>query len=333
MALRIGKAWLRITVWVIVVAIPVPVLWFAGNRLLCGLWAVQVHKLEAGGGEGESEAEFDGRLRIAAYNIARGGGIGGIARQDDREAHLARLQAIGEMLRAQRVDVAVLNEVDFGAPSTGYVNQTLAIARAGGFPHCIEQCNYDLSVPYVRIQSGNAVLSRYPVREARLATLPPHKRWEAVLAGHKKGVLVEVQPAPDLRFHILGTHLAHRSEAARVSQARHIESLREEAELPFVVAGDLNSTPLGFPTARETVDGENAMSLLLGSGGYRTRPTETPEASDFTFPTRRPVKVIDWILVPPGWRIVSKEVVACDLSDHLPVVMEVEVGEPGATTP
>ena len=44
---------------------------------------------------------------------------------------------------------------------------------------------------------------------------------------------------------------------------------------------------------------------------------------DFTFPSTRPDRVIDWVLVPADWRIASKRVVPVQHSDHRPVVVTV----------
>lgn len=328
MAPRTRKAWVRTSLRILLVAIGVVVVWFAGNRLLCSRWSVETLTLDTN----RPTPKFHGRLTIATYNIARGGGAGGVAWQHDREAHWWCLRAIGKMLEDHRADLVVLNEIDFDTVSSGYVDQACTIARAGGFPWCVEQCNYDLAVPLVRIRIGNAILSRYPVRAARLLALPGYRAWETALAGRKNALVAEIELA-GVRFNLLATHLEHRSEAARVAEARQIEAFRLESSLPLVVAGDLNSTPPGFPTAVLSPDGENAMSILLESGGYRASPTTGPAPSDLTFRAGRPMKVIDWILVPPTWRISSKEVVASDLSDHLPVVLEVEISNASVEDP
>jgi endonuclease/exonuclease/phosphatase family metal-dependent hydrolase len=44
-----------------------------------------------------------------------------------------------------------------------------------------------------------------------------------------------------------------------------------------------------------------------------------------TFPSWRPARNLDHILVSPALRIVDAEVVAYALSDHLPLSMEVEL--------
>ena len=280
MAPRIKNPYIRIPARVLLAALAVVLAWFAANRLLCPLWAVKVLKLETG----SAGPEFRGRLRIATYNIARGCGSGGVGWQGDAEAHLARLGNIGRMLRDRRADLVVLNEVDLDSVWSGHVDQARAIARAGGFRHCIEQCNYDVAVPLARVRVGNAVLSRYPVRRARVLELPGYQAWETVLAGHKNALVCEVELSTDCRIALLAAHFEHRGEATRVAEARRIEAFRQGCDLPLVVAGDLNATLPGFPYAARSPKGENALAVLLGDRGYRTTPAARPKRSDLTFP-------------------------------------------------
>jgi hypothetical protein len=68
----------------------------------------------------------------------------------------------------------------------------------------------------------------------------------------------------------------------------------------------------------------NALSLLLDSGGYATLPREKPTEQDHTISAARPSPyVIDWILVPHSWRILSRRSVPLPWSDHRAVVMDV----------
>jgi endonuclease/exonuclease/phosphatase (EEP) superfamily protein YafD len=52
--------------------------------------------------------------------------------------------------------------------------------------------------------------------------------------------------------------------------------------------------------------------ILLGGEGYTTRPLNNPTPDDFTIASA----VIDWILVPADWRILSKNVLRSAASDH-----------------
>ena len=104
-----------------------------------------------------------------------------------------------------------------------------------------------------------------------------------------------------------------------------IEEVRKESSLPLIAAGDFNSAPVNFPFATPDTSGETAVSWLLARGAYQTLPIGEPTQDDLTYYSLRPSAVIDWILVPEGWRINSKTTVNRPLSDHKAVVMEVEV--------
>lgn len=83
------------------------------------------------------------------------------------------------------------------------------------------------------------------------------------------------------------------------------------SNLLLFIAGNLNSTSTGFPNSRQA-NRENAMNILFGGGGYTTRPLNNPTPDDFTIASA----VIDWILVPADWQILSKNVIRYAASDH-----------------
>jgi len=303
--------------------------WYALGRAISPLRAVRLYSPPPKPAAGRS---FHGRLRIATYNIAHGRGTaesnwsGG-----DQDVRIGRLKKIARLLKEQNLDLVVLNEVDFDAIWSGGVNQAQFLAREAGFAFVAEQRNLDASIPFVSLQFGNALLSRHPIAEAHVVDFEGHAAWETILAGKKRGLLCKVRLREALTVRILATHLEHRGEQTRIRSARRIEALRTADPLPLVVAGDLNSTPVGFPAARSDPRGQTALSILLADGGFRTLPSAKPRAEDLTFSTTIPRSVIDWILVPPDWRILSRTAIDTKLSDHRPVVMEVQVrGNPAS---
>ena len=218
----------------------------------------------------------------------------------------------------------MLNEVDFGAPWSGHLNQAELVAREAGLPHLLEQRNFEVCLPLYRASWGNAVLSRFPVTGALPVALPTYSTWENVLAGKKRGAVCTIELAEGRTIRLMPIHLEYRSESVCVESARLIEEVRRQSDLPLVCAGDFNSTPVDFPHARTDKDGQSAVSLLLDGGGFQSMPKGPPQTGDFTFRATDPDRVIDWILVPPAWRITSRQVPAVLDSDHLPVLMTVE---------
>lgn len=260
-------------------------------------------------------------LRIVTYNIAHGRGLaesnwqGGSA-IERRE----RLDRIGDLLKELNADVVVLNEVDFQSSWSGGVNQAEYLAKRAGYPHWAEERNLDFRVLLWTWQFGNAVLSRFPISSAREVPLPGEVWWETIVAGKKRAVLCEIDvPGGPLRM--IGAHLAHRSEPVRVSAAKVLAAVAKQSELPLVVAGDLNSTPPGFP--RANTSGENAIEVLDAAGCFQRSPLAAPQAADMTYPSVHGESVIDWILIPKTWQFRDYRVIESDHSDHRPIFAEI----------
>ena len=305
--------------------------WFAIGRLTAPIRAV---RLFTPPGTPTAERAFRGRLRIATYNIAHGRGTADSNwTGESREVRLERLRQIAALLKEQNLDVVIVNEVDFDTIWSGDVNQAQFLAREAGFGFVAEQRNLDASIPFVSLRIGNALLSRYPITEATLVDFEGHTAWETVLAGKKRGLLCKVRLGTSRTVRFLATHLEHRGRRTRIASARKIEAVRAADPLPLVVAGDLNSSLANLPAARGDPRGQTALSVLLAGGGFRTLPDATPRAEGLTFSTLKPRSVIDWILVPVNWRIVSRTVIDTKLSDHRPVVMEVQIGGAPASQP
>ena len=258
-------------------------------------------------------------LRILTYNIAHGRGMaksnweGG-----DRAERMARLDEIAELLRRVDADVVVLNEVDFDSSWSYSVDQARYLAEKVGYPYWVEQRNLDFRAVVWKWRFGNAVLSRYPIASAQIADFPGYSTWQTALAGKHSGVVCDIQ-AGDSVVRVVAAHLSYRSERLRVQSAAMLVHMARESTLPTIVAGDLNSTPPGFPKSFTDPDGNNAIATLDQSELFQRSPTDGPPTeSELTFQGSEPYCVIDWILIPPDWQFVEYRVEQSDLSDHRP---------------
>lgn len=273
----------------------------------------------------ESSPEF---LRIASYNIAHGRGLA-VSNHDGGGSaeRLRRLGQIAELLREINADVVVLNEVDFNTSWSYSLNQARFLAEQAGYPFVAEQRNLDLRVLNWTWRFGNAILSRYPIENAELLDLPGTVAWETVLAGKKRGLVCDIRVGGDM-LRVVGVHFCHRSESIRVHSARTLLTSIAGSRYPVIVAGDLNSTPTGFPKSVVDENGVNAMDTLDASGILR-RSVENPPANadGFTFASNKPVSVIDWILIPRAWRFVNYQVHDSVLSDHRLIFADIRRGE------
>lgn len=261
-------------------------------------------------------------LRIACFNIAHGRGQSESNwTGESEETRLARLDAIAQLIKSLNVDLVVLNEVDFQTSWSHSVNQAKYLAEAAGYPYRVEERNLDFRILFRTWRFGNAILSRYPIEDARVIDLPSYSNLEATFAGKKRAVECVVDFQGN-KVDIAAVHLSHRSEAIR---AQSVPLLMPAAH-PKLVAGDFNSTPSDFPHSARDLQGSNAIDTLDASGNFQRHPLVTPEdESQLTFPSANPNCVIDWILATHDWEIVDYEVIPSLLSDHRPVVLEVRL--------
>lgn len=266
--------------------------------------------------------QFDGILRIASFNIAHGRGTAKsnfIKRREMTE----RLLLIASLLNQENIDIVLLNEVDFNSVWSNYYNQAEFIAGKAGFPYIVEQENYNFSSSFFRIKFGNALLSKFPIKNHELINLPLYSRWEASIFGAKKGFIADVSITTDLRISIFATHLDDRSEHVRIRCAEKIIAHGQKSPFPFFLIGDLNSSPSFFPGAEKDKSGISAMDIMLKNKLFTTLPKKVLGANQMTFSSMRPRQVIDWILVPWDWKIMHYKVPNIELSDHRPVIMHV----------
>ena len=262
-------------------------------------------------------------IRIACYNIAHGRGVASSNREGgSSEQRQARLNEIASLLRSIDADIVVLNEVDFDSSWSNSLNQARYLAERGGYSHWAEQRNLDFRVLWWKWRFGNAILSKFPIDEATLVDLPEFSGLETLVAGKKKGVDCTINVDGE-RIRVIGVHLSHRSEAIRAQSARRLNQMVSSDSTPIVIAGDLNSTPTGFPYSQADAVFGNAVDLLDASTLFHRRPAQPPsDSSGLTFHSEKPRSVIDWILVTKSWQFTDYRVEASALSDHRPITAD-----------
>ncbi len=275
-------------------------------------------------------AEEPATIRVLAFNIAHGRGPTDHNWERPAGEKPKRIEDIARLVADSGADVVVLNEVDFSATWSDHQNQAEAIARAAGFPYWVEQRNLDFRFLYGSWKFGNAVLSKYPIADARLVEFPPHRAWESWLAGHQRGVVCTLQLSPSRQVRLLAVHLEHRDRPTRVASAEAIAELAAAGDVPLIVAGDFNAASGESPGAGQPAADGDAIDVLTASDRFQIRPQAAPGVDEMTYPSTSPGQVIDWIMIPRAWRFVDYRTIESQLSDHRPVVATVEWDEAAA---
>ena len=168
-------------------------------------------------------------LRVMQFNIHAGvsryGGVG-----------LARIAA---EIKAAHPDLVSLNEVDSGTIRSGRADEAAYLGRATGL-----RAVYGPNLfGYDGGRFGNAILSRYPIRETHNTRLPrkPGSEPRGLL-----GVTLRVG-RQTVSFYSVHLSQGGRGAAQRVRQAGAIARVIRSSGHPTILSGDLNARPGDLP--------------------------------------------------------------------------------------
>ncbi|WP_440996648.1 endonuclease/exonuclease/phosphatase family protein [Arhodomonas sp. SL1] len=204
------------------------------------------------------------------------------------------LERIGGIIRG--FDIVGLQEIDAGSLRSGFVNQTAYLAECADFPYWHFQTNRRIGQI---ARHSNGVLSRYRPLEVREHKLP------GMIPG--RGALVLRFGGPAESLDVILVHLAL-GRRTRLRQLAYIAELVNRNR-HTVIMGDLNC----LSDSRE-------LRLLRDHTDLRE-----PLHDLLTYPSWRPRRNIDHILVSSTLRVRAAEVLDYPLSDHLPITMEVSL--------
>lgn len=240
------------------------------------------------------------RLRLLSYNIQTGITTNGYRHYLTHSwkhvlpcpKRLDNLDRIGALIRD--CDIVGLQEVDGGSLRSGFINQTEYLALAARFPYWYDQTNRNLGK---FAQHSTGLLSRMrpaEVREVKLPGMIPGRGALTVRYGHGDDALI-----------LVIAHLA----LGRRARFRQLECIADiiGGYRHAIVMGDMNCGS----ESRE-------IGWLVENTDLREPVHDLP-----TFPSWRPSRNLDQILVSPSVTVERIEVLNYAFSDHLPVVMEV----------
>ncbi|HVX03928.1 MAG TPA: endonuclease/exonuclease/phosphatase family protein [Rhodanobacteraceae bacterium] len=193
-------------------------------------------------------------------------------------------------------DVIGLQEADAGSIRSGFLNQTRYLAETSGLPYWSHQPNRRLSNVS---HTANGLISRNAPHEVLDYPLPGR------LGG--RGVLLARYGDGDETLTVAVAHLSLGTQ----SRARQIDFIAEllQGRRNVVLMGDFNCPPES-PELRS----------LFARTTLAAPANPTP-----TFPSWRPQRAIDHILVSSGIAVDRMWTLPAAFSDHLPLAAEIRV--------
>lgn len=206
---------------------------------------------------------------------------------------ISNLNRIADLVQTH--DLVGLQEVDSGSLRTGFLDQTEYLAHRARFPYWYRQVNRSLGKI---AQHSNGVLSRI-----RPIAVDEHK-----LPGLRgRGAMLVELPTNREPLLICIMHLALGKRARRLQLGYISELVKDHSQL--VVMGDFNCGT----DSRELHELVDSTHLKL--------PVEDLK----TFPSWRPNRKYDHILVSASLKLKTTRVLEHTHSDHLPICVEIEL--------
>jgi endonuclease/exonuclease/phosphatase family metal-dependent hydrolase len=247
------------------------------------------------------------RLRLASFNIQTGlstaafheyltGGWRHLLPSSKRLPNLLRIARL-----VGGFDIVGLQEVDGGGLRSQRIVQTEFLAQQACFPYWHNQVNR--RVGHLALHS-NGLLSRIKPALIEDHPLPGLPGRGAIFVRFGSGTQ---------SFHLCVLHLAL-SRRTRMRQLAFVGELVGGRQR-VVVMGDFNCEP----ESRE-------MQLLV-----RAADLQDPVCDLKTFPSWRPRRMLDHILVSRDWFVEQVKVLDCRCSDHLPVTLSIRWSQPAAS--
>jgi endonuclease/exonuclease/phosphatase family metal-dependent hydrolase len=248
----------------------------------------------------------DVRLRVLSWNIHRAIGV-------DRRF---RPERVASVIGYYHPDVAMLQEVDDGAPRSRGLDLGRELARALGYEHWAIGHNVTLR----KGRYGNATLSRWPIRRERNIDL-------TIGFLRRRGcqhtrIALRTPAGRTRRLEVFNLHLGL-SARERDRQVALLARSREFASLPYgvptVVAGDYNDW-----RSRLRPFFVDLLGFRSATGGNTDR-----ERAIATFPSFFPQGALDRVYYRGPLRLAGAKRCRLGLSrvasDHLPVIVDFDL--------
>lgn len=240
----------------------------------------------------------DKTINIMTYNIHHGVGV-------DGKFYLER---IARLIKDNKIDIAALQEVDIETERVNGINILDSLATLTGM-----NWKFGKTMKFQGGRYGNGVLTKLPVPE---------------LKNRKFRMATDSEPRAFMKLHLeiagdtlvfVNTHFDHKKDdTERINLANQLLKKVNAADNPVILGGDLNDTP-------------NSRVLGLLKKEFTDVWNLIKRKEKFTYPAGIPEKRIDYILTSIKHTAhgilqpISIEVLESPASDHLPVIMEIEV--------
>lgn len=281
----------------------------------CGAMATmtgsEILKVQDGGTPNKVYTSDKPTIKVATYNIGKNELASDVSDLDGLNKAIAKIDA----------DVIVLTEIDNKTARSKKVHQIEEIAKANKMDFA-----FGKALDFDGGEYGVGILSKYKIDKSKVINLPSGDAEQRVV------LISQIsKPGFDAPIIVMGTHLDWQKDPTiRIGQVRHIlDASIGDTDTGFdniaasikILAGDFNSTANEQPI-QEIRYMWNPVELK--GVDYRSWPAVNPAIDiDHIFTFKGQVWDVKKMEIPTD----SKEFQWSNVSDHLPIIAELELQE------
>lgn len=257
--------------------------------------------VESGKAQAPVPAKSANSIRIATYNLQ---GVSSYFKTAD----------LAKVIKTINADFVMITESVEGWIL--YPNQPKVIANKGGYPYILFKGNIRIWTYFEKM--GNAILSRTKLYGQALKDLPKIRKDSEL-----RGIAVAKTRVNGREVVLISAHLSrviHKDE--RFKQIQFIaDFIRSDyAEMPVILAGDLNTSPAETDVLKPITD------IMDDGFMYLAGVNKLSAAAGATIPADKPDVKFDYIFLSKGkFDIKSFRVDSSTVSDHRPFVVDAEL--------
>ena len=210
--------------------------------------------------------------------------------------------AYAEVIRSLSPDVATMQEIRSAGAIDGYEDQTLELSRLTGMPYYrfAEAIRFRGLGPY-----GNAIISHLPIASSEVIMIPDPEVRRNPKGYYETRCLLKAKL--ECGITVMTVHFGLNSDEKENAMRTVLEHIEDEK---CILTGDFNMTPDNplFDALRERMC--DTGELLADEG--------------FTFSSDAPHRKIDYIFTSRDLKVTRVEVPKIIVSDHLPIVADID---------
>jgi len=242
-------------------------------------------------------------LSVMTLNVRHGRGLLQPQRLLRRGIFRRNASRVAGFLREHPADIIALQEVDGRSSWSGAFDHAGHMARESACSEYAHGIHFSVHRRRIFFEYGTALFSRLPLTDI-------HSSSFKARPFDTKGYLVARIVFGGREVDVVSVHLDVVPTSRKRQAAAMVRELSARCR-PLVVMGDMNC---------KGATGLSAVQVL--KRGLALRSADADAVHQPTFPTKRPKRRIDWILLSPELAVTNFRIIPHDVTDHLAVAAE-----------